>query len=72
MSGPARMMRGGMALREALDTPQRPPGLRTGNARARCGLCVHFDGRAKCRLYSYPVRANDVSDSFKAVPAARK
>jgi hypothetical protein len=61
-----------VALRDALETPQRPPDLRPGDARHRCGLCVHFDGKAKCRLYSYPVRANDVSESFKAVPAARK
>jgi hypothetical protein len=60
-----------MALRDALDEPTRPPNLTTGTARERCGLCVHFNGKAKCRLYGYPVRANDVSDSFRPVPAAK-
>lgn len=59
-------MRGVMALREILETPQRPPGLKTGDARHRCGLCRHFDGQAKCRLFDYPVRPNDVSSAFSS------
>jgi len=61
-----------MALKEAMRAPKKPPNLRSGTARSRCGLCRHF-GKGKCRLYNWPVRANDVSDSFSsaATPTGR-
>lgn len=55
-----------MAVKEAMQTGKRPPNLRPGNARERCQLCRHFDGKGGCRLYNYPVRPNQVSDSFSA------
>jgi hypothetical protein len=61
-----------MAVREAMQSKKRPPHLRLGNARQRCGLCKHFratDGSAAgsgvCLLYGgYPVRATQLCDSF--------
>jgi hypothetical protein len=59
----------GVALKEAMRKPVKPPNLRHGTARARCGLCRHYDGKSHCRLYRFPVRANDVSDSYSSAAA---
>lgn len=61
-----------MALKEAIKAGKRPPNLRKGTARARCGLCRHFDGKGTCRLYRYPVTPNQLSDSYSAATAPYK
>lgn len=53
-----------MALKEAFGKVRKPPHLRTGDARHRCALCKHYNGRGVCRLYNAKVRSNDVCDSF--------
>lgn len=59
-----------MALKEAMKAPRKPPNLRRGTAKAHCAGCVHFRGgggrKGKCALYSYPVEASQVCDSFRA------
>ena len=59
-------------LREAIKGTSVPPNLRRGNARRRCGLCRHFDGKGGCRKYQYPVRPNQLSDSFSAATSRAK
>lgn len=61
-----------MALRDAMKAVKRPPNLRSGNARKRCGLCTHFRGTHRtgtCQLYRFGVQASQVSDSFTAKEA---
>lgn len=59
-----------VALREAMTQIRRPPHLRLGTAKQRCGLCVHWrsvDGpQGRCLLYGgFPTRASQVCDSFE-------
>lgn len=65
-----------MALNDRLKKTRKPPNLRTGTARKRCGLCKHFSpprgtGGGVCRLYNYKVRENDVCDSFSPIRTGR-
>lgn len=61
-----------MALADAMKKGTRPTGLRSGTARARCGLCRHFDGKGMCRKFNWPVTANQLSDGFSAATAPAK
>lgn len=54
-----------MALGLKLRDATMPPHLRRGNARKRCELCRHY-GRGECMKYGYPVRPNELCDSFAA------
>lgn len=53
-----------MALGQKLTTATTPPHLRRGNAKQRCALCMHFDGRGECMKYGYPVRPTQLCDSY--------
>jgi hypothetical protein len=55
-----------MAIAVKLASKSPPPNLRRGNAKVRCGLCKHFDGRGECMKYGYPVRPTQLCDSFAA------
>jgi hypothetical protein len=54
-----------MALVERTEQTSKPPNLRLGNARERCGGCLFF-GRGECLWHGYPVQASQVCDSFTA------
>jgi hypothetical protein len=60
-----------MGLKEAI-SQRKPPNLRVGNARQRCQLCRHWNGKGMCRKYGYPTRANQLSDSFSPATAPMK
>lgn len=62
-----------MALRDKIREQERPPGLRRGNARKRCQLCVHFLPSAKkCGLFKWPVKSTQLCDAFEAAGGGRK
>lgn len=55
-----------MALASKLQEASVPPNLRRGTAKARCGTCVHYDGRGECIKYGWPVRPTEVCGSYEA------
>lgn len=52
-------------MKDASKGRRRPPRLRQATEEQQnCGSCAYFRG-GECTLYSYPVRPDQVSDSFK-------
>lgn len=58
----ARMAGKLKSLREKVK--RRPPNLRRGNAKRRCAVCVHYDGRGGCMKFGWRVRPAEVCDDF--------
>lgn len=55
-----------VALAQKLGTQKVPPNLRRGNAKQRCALCRHYDGKGECMKFGYPVRPTQLCDAFAA------
>lgn len=68
VSGPVGTMPRMAGLREKVK--RHPPNLRRGNAKQRCAICRHYDGKGGCMKFGWRVRPAELCDDF--APAARK